>query len=241
MVGAENPRSEIRNPKSDFDWRVFADATCAGLSVLIPLPLIDMAFEAHFRRRMPGAIARARGRRLGPELRRELGRAVERPGSLRGCLGLGAAVARYVVTRIFRKIVYLLAVRDAATALTRYWHRAHLIAHLLRGGHLEPGVDTALALRVFNRTLAEIDPSPLLGLARETVASARRVLRLLVAARRLGAATVTRELGAILGPHWDAAEASLAATTERYNRLYRAELERRAAAAAPDPEPRDEA
>ncbi len=33
----ENSKFEIRNSK--YDWRIFSDATCAGLSVLIPLPI----------------------------------------------------------------------------------------------------------------------------------------------------------------------------------------------------------
>jgi hypothetical protein len=241
MTGSSgNPQSEIRSPNSDFDWRVFADATCAGLAVLIPLPLVDMAFEALFRRRIPGAIARARGRSLGPELHRDLGRTVERPGSLRGCLALGAAVVRFVVKRIFRKIVYILSIRDAASALAAYWHRAFLIDHMLRAGHLEPAVDTELAVRVFRQTVRATDPEPLTGLAKLTVANAHHVLRLLVAARSLGAAKMTRQLGVILGSHWDAAEASLAATAGLYDRLYRSELERRAATAAGGPERRSE-
>ena len=52
-----NPKSVIRS--SGFDWRIYADATCAGLSVLIPLPFVDTAFETVFRRRIPGTIARA--------------------------------------------------------------------------------------------------------------------------------------------------------------------------------------
>ena len=33
------------NAKVDttYDWRVYADATCAGMSVLIPLPLVDLS------------------------------------------------------------------------------------------------------------------------------------------------------------------------------------------------------
>ncbi len=231
MTGSsENPKSEIRNPTSDFDWHIFADATCAGLAVLIPLPLVDLVFEALFRRRMPGAIARTRGRPLEPALRRQLGRGADRPLSLEGCLSLVVKAMLYVLTRIWRKIIYILAVRDSVTAISRYWHRAFLIDHMLRAGHLEPAVDTELAVRVFRRTVQATDPGPLTGLARQTVASSRRVLRLLLEARRLGAATVTRELGQILDSHWDLAADSLAATAERYNRLYRAELDTRAAA-----------
>jgi hypothetical protein len=153
---------------------------------------------------------------------------VEPPGSLRGCLSVVVKALLYVVKRIWRKIIYVLAVKDAVTALTRYWHRAYLIDHMVRAGHLEPGADTRLAAEIFGRVLREIDPSPLRGIAQQTVANVHHVLRLLIDARRLGAATVTRELGRVLGSHWSAAEASLVATAERYNRAYAAELGLRA-------------
>jgi hypothetical protein len=236
MDPSENPKSEIRNPKSDgaqpsFDWRVYADATCAGLALLIPLPFVDLVFEGIFRRRIPQSIARARGRLMTQSVRRALGRAVEPPGTLRGCLSMLAKALLYIVRRIWRKIIYVLAVKDAVTSLTRYWHRASLIDHMVRAGHLEPGADTGLAADVFARVLQEIDPSPLRETARQTVANVHHVVRLLAGARRLGAAAVTRELGRILGSHWETAEASLAATAERYNRAYRAELQLRAAEA----------
>ena len=212
-----------------FDWRVYADATCAGLALLIPLPFVDIVVEGIFRRRIPQTIASARGRVMAQGVRRALGRAVEPPGTLRGCLSMLAKALLYIVKRIWRKIIYVLAVKDAVTALTRYWHRAALIDHMVRAGHLEPGADTGLATHVFGRVLREIDPSPLRETARQTVANVHHVVRLLAGARRLGAAAVTRELGRVLGSHWAIAEASLAATAERYNRAYRAEVKLRAA------------
>ena len=61
------------NGESILDWRVYADATCAGLSVLFPIPLVDMVFEGVFRRRMPGTIGKARGVKLDIPTRRNLG------------------------------------------------------------------------------------------------------------------------------------------------------------------------
>ncbi|HMR66443.1 MAG TPA: hypothetical protein PKE64_20720, partial [Anaerolineae bacterium] len=49
---------------TDFDWGVYADATMAGLAVLVPIPILDWLLEEIFRRRMPQAIARQRGQRL---------------------------------------------------------------------------------------------------------------------------------------------------------------------------------
>jgi hypothetical protein len=215
---------------SVFDWRIYADATCAGLSVLIPLPLLDIAFETAFRRRIPGRIARARGRDVAPEVRRSLGRSVASSLSLQGCFGLFFSGVRYVLRRIWRKVIYIFSIKDAATGLSEYWHRAYLIDHMVRAGHLEAGVDTDLAVQVFNRTLREADLSPLMGLARQTVANAHHVLRILARARRLGAAEVARSLGDVLASHWKGAEGSLVGVGEDYNRRYRLELDARAAA-----------
>jgi hypothetical protein len=198
--------------------------------VLIPLPLVDTIFETVFRRRIPGTIARARRRDVAPMVRRRLGRAVDDSLSLQGCLKLFFTAIRYVLRKIWRKIIYIFSIKDAATALSEYWHRAYLIDHMTRAGHLDAGVDTDLAVQVFNRTLREADLSPLMGLARQTVANAHHVLRILARARRLGAAEVARSLGDVLASHWKGAEASLVGVGEDYNRRYRVELEAREAA-----------
>ncbi len=214
-----------------YDWRIFADATCAGLAVLIPVPLVDLVFEMVFRRRMPTAIARFRRCPMEPRAVRRLSGPLYAMLSMKGCLGALLAVVRSLVRRIWRKIIYVLAIADAVTALTEYWHRAALIDHMVRAGHLGVGVNTDLPLRVCLEVLREIDPSPLSGAARQTVANVRHVFRLLLQARRVGAAEVTRSISALLADHWDVAERSLSATTSLYNRRYAAAM---AAAAGPE-------
>jgi hypothetical protein len=223
----KNSKFEIRNSKSDIDWRIYADATCAGLSVLIPLPLVDIVFETVFRRRIPGTISKVRRREIALEVRRRLGRSLDGPLSLSGCLAIGVAAVKYVLRRIWRKIIYIFAIKDATMALTEYWHRAFLIDHMVRAGHLEPGADTELALEVSRDVLRSIDPGPLMGLARQTVANVHHVFRLLVRARRLGAAEVTRSLGEALSSNWRVAEDSMGKTANLYNERYAAEVQRR--------------
>jgi hypothetical protein len=215
----------VESEGSQFEWVVYADATCAGLSVLIPLPLVDLVFETIFRRRIPGRIAKLRRAEVAPITRVQLARPVNAALSWSGCLAVPFMAARYILRRLWRKIIYIFAVTDATTALTEYWHRAFLIDHMTRAGHLAPDVDTDLAIRVYRHVLQEIDPSPLAGLARQTVANVRHVLRLLVRARRLGAAEVTKSLGEVLSSHWKVASASLVATSRRYNERYAAEVQ----------------
>lgn len=209
-----------------FDWHIYADATCAGLSVLIPLPLVDIAFETIFRRRMPATIVKTRGSELDPTTRVALARPVDGLLSASGCLAVPLMIVRYVLRRLWRKIIYIFAVKDATTALTEYWHRAFLIDHMTRAGHLDPNTDTKLAVRVFRHVLDQIDPSPLTGLAKQTMANVHHVLRLLVRARRIGASEVTKSLGDVLASHWRGAESSMRSTAELYDGFYAAEVER---------------
>jgi hypothetical protein len=136
-------------------------------------------------------------------------------------------IVRYVLRRLWRKIIYIFAVKDATTALTEYWHRAFLTDHMVRAGHLAPDVDTDLAVQVYRQVLQEIDPSPLTGLARQTVANVHHVFRLLIQARQLGAAEVTKSLGEALSLHWRVAESSMQQTTVLYNQRYIAEVANR--------------
>ena len=141
-----------------------------------------------------------------------------------GCLAVPFAIFKYILRRLWRKIIYIFAVKDATAALTEYWHRAFLIDHMCRAGHLAREADTDLAVRVFRHVLSEIDPSPLTGVARQTVANVKHVLRLLIQARRLGATEVTRSMGEMLSSHWRVAESSMAETAALYNAWYAAEV-----------------
>ncbi len=203
-----------------FDWRVYADATCAGLTALIPIPLLDAVVERIFRRRMPGAIARANGRTLQPEDRARLGRSGSELLSLAGCLMLPLTAVRYLARVIWHKVIYVLAVADAASLVSAYWHRAYLLEHMIRAGHLDEGADADWAIQVFFKALDEADTSPLVGLARQMASTSRRIVGMLLRAARLDDPEVTQTLGEILSSRWNAAEASLHEVALHYNRLY---------------------
>jgi len=208
-----------------FDWRIYAEATCAGLTALLPIPFLDLAFEAYFRRRMPATIAKVRNQDLADGARRRLGQGLGTLISIEGCLALPLGVVRYIVKKIWRKVIYIFAIADATSLVSAYWHRAYLLDHMVRGGHAGPDVDWPRAAIVFEHVLAETDTGPLMGLARQTVASVHRVFRLLVLARRRGAAEETESLSTILQSHWDAAESSLMEVAVRYNAEYARSLD----------------
>lgn len=224
VSGSDTPpgrnAGEPRPAPSAFDWRVYADATCAGLTALIPLPVVDLVFESYFRSRMPDSISRARRRESDRLAIIRLGRRRSAAPSWQGCLSVPLTVVRYIVKKLWRKVVYVFAIVDATSQLSEYWHRAYLIDHMVGAGHLEPGADTERAVEVFATVLAETDTSPLRGLAQQVVSSSQRILRLLIRARRRDPAIAAESLGQILRDHWGSAEASLRSTAIRYNRLY---------------------
>jgi len=208
-----------------FDWRIYAEATCAGLTPLVPIPFVDIALEAVFRRRMPGTIATVRSRTLAKGSAIALGRGTGTLVSVEGCLRIPFTVLRYVLRRIWRKLIYVFAIADAAKLVSEYWHRAYLLDHLIRAGHAAPGVDWPRSAEVFAAVLRDTDVSPLTDLAKQTVSNAHRVARLLRRARHSDTATETESLSGILRSNWDAAEAALMDTAVRYNQAYALSLE----------------
>jgi len=207
-----------------FDWRIYAEATCAGLTPLVPIPFVDLALEAVFRRRMPGKISSVRNRDLAPQTGSALSRGTGTLVSVEGCLKVPLAVTRYVLRRIWRKLIYVFAIADAAKLTSEYWHRAYLLDHLIRAGHAEPEVDWPRSAEVFATVLRDTDTSPLTGLAQQTVSNAHRVARMLLRARKRGAADVTESLSDILRSNWGAAEGSLTDVAVRYNEEYERSL-----------------
>lgn len=207
---------------TDFDWRVYADATAAGLTALIPIPLVDVFFEATFRRRIPGAVAQVRETWIETPDRVALGRDAGAGLSLAGCLMLPVKLFRYILIKLWRKVVYIFAITDATQQVSEYWNRAYLIDHMVRSGHLEEGADSDWAIEVFHRVIPEIDPSPLLSLAGKVVTASHQILRTLIRARKEGTAATMAALGGILGEHWDAAVQPLEEVAARYNEVYSA-------------------
>jgi len=203
-----------------FNWRIYSDATLAGLSALIPIPLVDLMFEGVFRRRMPAAIAETSGRQLARWDQIRLGRGHGQLVSVAGCLAIPVNIVRYVIKKLWRKIIYVFAVADAANQIAEYWQRAYLLDHMISAGHLEPGADSDRAIQVFMQVLREVDTGALVFLANEVIAGTARIARLLVRARRHGSAEETDSIRDIVRAHWEAAERELREAAARYNQLY---------------------
>ena len=198
--------------RGGFDWRVYIDA----------IPFLDLVFERVFRTRMAASVAKVRGRELAPEVRERLKRGHEPWWSVSGCLAVPVFVVRYVLRRLWRKVIYVFAITDAARALSLYWHRAYLVDHMVRAGHLDPGTDVEHAAETLVETLREADTDSLVFLGRELIRGGHRWVRMLFTARRRGSQTAAGSITAFLVGHWDILEETLRPVAHLYNALYAA-------------------
>lgn len=173
--GAPRPPAD-RGITTDFDWVVYADATFAGLSVLLPTLFVDALLEEYFRRRMPRDIARRRGRVLSKAAIREVNR-MRDGGFMRGCLLWPVDLIIYLVQNIYRTLIYLFTIVDAADKLSLYWHRAFLLDYMIAHDHLDTADHAAVSAEAMRRVLRTTKTSPVRNLAQETIDFAARHVR----------------------------------------------------------------
>jgi hypothetical protein len=198
-----------------FEWSRYADATLAGLSVLVPIPFVDDAFEAFFRKRIPGAVARARGRALPADVRAAL---AEGDGG-GGCATIPIRLTLGLLKRLSRKLLYFLTIKAATDRLSHYWSRAFLIDHMLVSGHLENAASARVARQALDEVLTTV-AGPLPRLARQVIASTRNVWPALRRARRGEDAEEMREVRSQMEGHWDEAAGDLRSLAARYDAAY---------------------
>ena len=167
---------------AQFDWIVYSDATFAGLAILIPIPLVDVAFEQFFRRRMPRIIARRNGLQLAPRLQIEINRG--RFSCLQSCLMAPVLLTLLLLKRIFRTILYFLTIKESSDLLSLYWHRAFLLDYMCKVGYLQDEESGMIAPEALREILATITTSPLSQLAKQVIAMPHHILLSLRRVRR---------------------------------------------------------
>ena len=200
-----------------FEWSRYADATLAGLSVLIPVPFVDDAFEGYFRRRIPGAVARSRGRSIPAEVRAAL--EAEDAAGRGGCATLPLRLTLGLLKRLSRKLLYFLTVKTATDRLSHYWYRAFLVDHMLEAGHLADPDSARVAHRAMEQVLATTR-GPLPQVARQMVASSRNVWSALRLARRGKDSEEVREMRGQLELRWSEIAEHLGSIATRYNEVF---------------------
>ena len=162
-----------RKLNTSFDWLIYADATFAGLSVLIPIPMLDWLVEVIFKRRMARTIAKRRGKTLEPHVLRAAGR---EPSNLFGCFLWPFILVFEFAKRLSRTILYFLTINASANALSYYWHRAFLLDYCIQNGHFDDASKLDETMAAFHVALDETNTSPLLGLAQQILSGASEVV-----------------------------------------------------------------
>lgn len=201
---------------TDFDWSRYADATLAGLSVLIPIPFVDDAFESFFRKRIPRAVARSRGRAIPGDVRAAL---EEEDGGRGGCATLPLRLTVGLLKRLSRKLLYFLTVKQATDRLSYYWYRAFLVDHMLASGHLDSTDSARAAHRAMDQLLANT-AGPLPRMAQQVVAGMRNVWPALRSARRGEESDEVRQTRNQLERRWNELSEHLNAVAARYDEAY---------------------
>lgn len=176
------PKTVEARESAQFDWVVYSDATFAGLAILIPVPLVDVAFEQFFRRRMPRVIARQNGLQLSPRIQIELNRG--RFSCLQSCLMAPVLLTLLLLKRLFRTILYFLTIKESSDLLSLYWHRAFLLDYMCKAGYLQDEETAVIAAEALRKILETITTSPLNQLAIQVIGLPNHILRSLRRVRR---------------------------------------------------------
>lgn len=211
-------------PNTTFDWAIYADATLAGLAVLIPIPLLDAVFESFFRRRIPATIARRRQHVLTPVALQAINTSGNEWSTLAyGCLLWPLRFLFELLLQLTRKLLYFMTVKRAVDALNYYWQRAFLLDYMLQQGHLDDTGQIDKALLALEATLAESTISPLRQLARQILWGPVRLLRMLWHARQGQEDNTLDTTRSTMARVWDHFDNYLLSLTQRYTEHYHAQ------------------
>jgi hypothetical protein len=203
--------------ETGFDWAIYADATFAGLSVLIPIPLLDWVFEQFFRRRMLPTIARRQGRELPPDVRAQLGQS---SGSCLGtCLSAPLAATFWLLKSFSRKLLYFLTIKDATDQLAYYWQRAFLMNHILASGNLGTDAEAVAARQAMDQVL-DSTPGPVRQLAQQVIELTTHVLRTVLKLRRGKEDEVVGQVRSRMSEAWASVEGNFTTLAARYDAAY---------------------
>jgi hypothetical protein len=147
-----------------------------GLTALIPFPWVDDWAGEWIRRRMVKELFRQRKLEVLPEV---LDAFLQPPaGAYRGCLyqaffwliKLPLQLIGYLLRSVFRKLLIVLAVKQAGDRASRIFHEGFLLDAALHQGWIGPPftVESAVSVQAcVTRTLAGVDMSPVTSVFRQ--------------------------------------------------------------------------
>ncbi len=161
-------------PPAEFDWRRYASATLAGLTPIIPLPLVDDVVESLLARRVPAAVADTHGRALEPAVAAAFYPSRSWSQRLRGCLLTPVWFVIKLPLKLFKKVLIFLTVRAVANKLAEHWSRAYLIDVALRRGDLDDPAAAQRAAATIRRLVKQAD-EPLVEAGRQVFGQVRKL------------------------------------------------------------------
>ncbi|MEW6208990.1 MAG: hypothetical protein AB1631_11530 [Acidobacteriota bacterium] len=155
--------------------RIITFSVMAGLTPLIPIPLVDDLAGTHFKRRMTRELAASYEQTLTEADVKVLSDDAG-SGCLRGCL---IEILLYPLKWIFRKIFIFLEWKRAIDIATRAYYQGYLIDYALDQRWIAPaGAKTAAQARAaIDRVLAEVNTSLIERAVKETFSQSKSVLK----------------------------------------------------------------
>jgi hypothetical protein len=209
-----------------FEWSMYVDATLAGLSVLVPIPLLDNVSESFFRKRIPKAVARSRGAELSDAVLDELGRG---DGWWAGIAGLPRMLTIGLLKALSRKLLYFLTIKQANEQLGFYWLSAFLIDYMIAAGHLD-SPDTAKVAREAMKKVLGDTSTPMSQIATQVVRRANHVWRSVRRAKDGLQDEVMEQARQEMAAHWNEYGEYLEGVARRYDAAYQQALDAAVAA-----------
>lgn len=191
------PEPEATAPSSDGLRRIVWYSLLAGLCPLLPIPFLDDAIVRYLRKRL----YRGQLRRAGLQATSlQLDVLAYSPirGMMLGCL-IGTVWT--VFKRIFRKIFYVLAVKDCVDVASATFHEGWLFRRAIKGGQVDGETfaddDKIREVReLIRRTCEAIDTRPINQLLRRAFTGSKAMMK--ASARAL--ARMLRSGGAVRHP-----------------------------------------
>lgn len=147
-----------------------------GLCPLVPVPFLDDWLLGRVKRWMIADLDKRLGTRLDPEARVILAGGRDPwgvPGCVAGCVWVVQKVVFKLLVKIYRKVLYFLAIRDGLNAATEVFHEGYLAAYGLRRAPPPPQPEAqrehARRLRsVTRQAMKELDLQPVRDILRRT-------------------------------------------------------------------------
>lgn len=217
------PSNRKSNFTDNFAWPIYADATLAGLSVLIPLPFVDDLFENYFRKRMVKSIARQHQLALSNQAVRAISQGPQGwQRRFRSCLLWPFKIVMELVLSLSRKLLYFLSVKKAIDALNYYWQRAFLLNYMMEQGYLQSNLSPDRAALALELVLKKHGQSPLQRLAQEVVRSPGRLVQSVRRARDGQEDSQLEDTKQTMRNEWGAYDAYFSRLAADYEQIYQA-------------------